>query len=218
MRRYENTVNGSDYSLTLIKKIHTMFTGIIEATGTVSSIETDGGNVHFFIRSEITSELKVDQSVAHNGICLTVVAIDKNIYKVTAIRETLAKTNLGKLKPGAKVNLERSMPSHGRFDGHVVQGHVDQVAECKRLTEQDGSFVFQFEVLGGTTLIVEKGSICINGISLTCFNVTDTLFEVAIIPFTYEHTNISDVKVGDSINLEFDILGKYVQKMMASRA
>ena len=194
-----------------------MFTGIIEATGTVSSIETDGGNFHFFIRSEITSELKIDQSVAHNGVCLTVVGIDEDVYKVTAIQETLDKTNLGKLKPSDTVNLERSMASHGRFDGHVVQGHVDQEAVCTNVKEQDGSYVFQFDVPGGTTLIVEKGSICINGISLTCFNVTDSSFEVAIIPFTYEHTNISDVKVGSSINLEFDILGKYVQKMMAAR-
>jgi len=194
-----------------------MFTGIIEATGTVSSIETDGGNFHFFIRSEITSELKIDQSVAHNGVCLTVVGIDKDVYKVTAIQETLDKTNLGKLKPSDKVNLERSMASHGRFDGHVVQGHVDQEAVCTQVKEQDGSYVFQFEVPGGTTLIVEKGSICINGISLTCFNVTNTSFEVAIIPFTYEHTNICDVKAGSSINLEFDILGKYVQKMMEAR-
>jgi len=194
-----------------------MFTGIIEAMGTVSTIETEGSNVHFYIRSEITSELKVDQSVAHNGVCLTVVHIDKDQYKVTAINETLIKSNLGKLRPGNKVNLERSMASHGRFDGHVVQGHVDQVAICKRITEADGSYVFQFEVPGGTLLIVEKGSICINGISLTCFNVTDTTFEVAIIPFTFEHTNICDVRVNDPINLEFDILGKYVQKMMASR-
>ncbi len=194
-----------------------MFTGIIEATGTVSSIETDGGNFHFFIRSEITSELKIDQSIAHNGVCLTVVGIDKDVYKVTAIQETLDKSNLGKLKPSDTVNLERSMASHGRFDGHVVQGHVDQEAICAKVEEQDGSYVFQFDVPGGTTLIVEKGSICINGISLTCFNVTDSSFEVAIIPFTFEYTNISDVKVGSSINLEFDILGKYVQKMMAAR-
>jgi len=194
-----------------------MFTGIIEAMGTVSTIETEGSNVHFYIRSEITHELKIDQSVAHNGVCLTVVGIDKNIYKVTAIKETLDKTNLGKVKPGNRINLERSMASHGRFDGHVVQGHVDQIGICKQITEEGGSYVFQFEVPGGTQLIVEKGSICINGISLTCFNVTESLFEVAIIPYTYDHTNICDVKINDSINLEFDILGKYVQKMMASR-
>lgn len=195
-----------------------MFTGIIEATGIVSSIETDGGNVHFFIRSEMIPELKIDQSVAHNGVCLTVVDVSKDTYKVTAIQETLDKTNLGKLKPSDKVNLERSMASHGRFDGHVVQGHVDQVAICKHVKAQDGSYVFQFDVPGGTQLIVEKGSICINGISLTCFNVTDTSFEVAIIPFTYEHTNISSVTTGVAVNIEFDILGKYVQKMMATRA
>ncbi len=194
-----------------------MFTGIIEATGAVSAIETDGGNVHFFIRSEMTKELKVDQSVAHNGVCLTVVEIKNDIYKVTAINETLEKTNLGKLKFGDVVNLERSMASHGRFDGHVVQGHVDQVAICNSVTEQNGSYVYQFEVAGGTNLIVEKGSICINGISLTCFNVTNSNFEVAIIPFTFEHTNISQVKAESSVNIEFDILGKYVQKMMAGR-
>ncbi|MCF6351445.1 MAG: riboflavin synthase [Cyclobacteriaceae bacterium] len=194
-----------------------MFTGIIEATGAVSAIETDGGNVHFFIRSEITPELKIDQSVAHNGVCLTVVEIKNDIYKVTAIQETMDKTNLGKLKPGDMVNLERSMASHGRFDGHVVQGHVDQVAICNSVTEQDGSYVFNFEVPSGTNLIVEKGSICINGISLTCFNVADTSFEVAIIPFTYEHTNINKVEAGTPVNIEFDILGKYVQKMMKGR-
>jgi len=194
-----------------------MFTGIIETTGVVSSIETDGGNVHFFIRSSITNELKVDQSVAHNGVCLTVVEIKNDIYKVTAIKETLDKTNLGKLKSGDMVNLERSMASQGRFDGHVVQGHVDQVVTCNSVTEQDGSYVFNFEVSDGTNLIVEKGSICINGISLTCFNVTDTSFEVAIIPFTYEHTNINKVEAGTTVNIEFDILGKYVQKMMAGR-
>ncbi len=194
-----------------------MFTGIIEATGTISAIETDGGNVHFFIRSSITNALKVDQSVAHNGVCLTVVEIKNEIYKVTAIKETLDKANLGKLKPSDKVNLERSMASHGRFDGHVVQGHVDQIAICNSVTEQDGSYVFNFEVPGGTNLIVEKGSICINGISLTCFNVTDTSFEVAIIPFTYEHTNINKVEAGTDVNIEFDILGKYVQKMMVGR-
>lgn len=194
-----------------------MFTGIIEATGTVSAIETDGGNVHFFIRAGMASELKVDQSVAHNGVCLTVVEINDDTYKVTAINETLEKTNLGKLKPSDMVNLERCMPSHGRFDGHVVQGHVDQVAVCNSVTEQDGSYIFQFEVPGGTQLIVEKGSICINGISLTCFNVKDTSFEVAIIPFTYEHTNIGQVTKGMAVNIEFDILGKYVQKMMAAR-
>jgi len=194
-----------------------MFTGIVESMGTVSAIETDGGNVHFYIRSKITPELKVDQSVAHNGVCLTVVGIDKDVYKVTAIQETLDKSNLGKLKPGDKVNLERSMASHGRFDGHIVQGHVDQVAICKNVKEEDGSFVYRFEVPGGTDLIVEKGSVCVNGISLTCFNVTDSAFEVAIIPFTYEHTNISNVKPQGFVNIEFDILGKYVQKMMASR-
>lgn len=216
MRRYKNTANGIVYSLTLTKN-YLMFTGIIEATGTVSSIETDRGNIHFFIRSEMTTELKVDQSISHNGVCLTVVNIDEDIYKVTAIQETLDKTNLGKLKPSDKINLERSMASNGRFEGHVVQGHVDQVAMCKQLKEKDGSYVFQFEVKGGTDLIVEKGSICINGISLTCFNVTDVSFEVAIIPFTYEHTNMSQVKENDVVNLEFDILGKYVKKMMASQ-
>ncbi|VAW49213.1 Riboflavin synthase eubacterial/eukaryotic [hydrothermal vent metagenome] len=194
-----------------------MFTGIIEATGTISSIETEGGNVHFFVKSEIASELKVDQSVAHNGVCLTVVGINEDTYKVTAINETLKKTNLGKLKPSDKVNLERSMASQGRFDGHVVQGHVDQVAICNSVTEQEGSYVFRFNVPGGTNLIVEKGSICINGVSLTCFNVTGNSFEVAIIPFTFEHTNINQVKEGVAVNIEFDILGKYVQKMMAGR-
>ncbi len=194
-----------------------MFTGIIEATGTITTIETEGQNVHFWVRSSLTPELQIDQSVAHNGVCLTVVDLNNDLYKVTAIDETLQKTNLSDLKPGDEVNLERSMPSHGRFDGHIVQGHVDQVAICEQVTSQEGSFVFTFKVPGGTKLMVEKGSICINGISLTSFNVTNTGFKVAIIPYTYEHTNISHITKGSRVNLEFDILGKYVQKMMQQR-
>ncbi len=192
-----------------------MFTGIIESLGTVHAIETEGTNKHFDIRSAISTALKIDQSVAHNGVCLTVVSIADDIHRVTAIKETLDKSNLGKLKPGDTVNLERCMLNNGRFDGHIVQGHVDQTGEVKSIKEEGGSWIFDIEhevVKGNVT--VEKGSITINGISLTCFNSTANSFTVAIIPYTYEHTTMKDLKQGDIVNLEFDIVGKYVQKLM----
>lgn len=192
-----------------------MFTGIIEALGKVKAIEQDKGNIHFDIESPITPELKVDQSVSHNGVCLTVVAVNGNVHRVTAIQETLTKSSLGQLKPGSVVNLERCMLSNGRFDGHVVQGHVDQVATVKSVAETNGSWLYNFEydpALGNVT--VEKGSIAVNGISLTCFNSTANGFSVAIIPYTYEHTNFHGLKVGDIVNLEFDIIGKYVKRLM----
>ena len=192
-----------------------MFTGIIETLGEVIHIEKEGTNVHFTFRSHMSHELKADQSVSHNGVCLTVTEVQGDTYKVTAIQETLQRSNLGKLTKGSKVNLERCMPANGRFDGHIVQGHVDQTGICTRIQLQEGSWLFDFEYIpqaGHVT--VEKGSICINGVSLTCFNSKDSGFTVAVIPYTYEHTNFHQLKVGDTVNLEFDIIGKYVQKLL----
>ena len=192
-----------------------MFTGIIETLGEVERIEREGDNFHFTIKSTLSSTLKIDQSVAHNGVCLTVVALDEYTHTVTAIEETLQKTNLGNLKEGAKVNLERCMQMNGRLDGHIVQGHVDQIATCILMNELDGSWEYRFRYdasLGNVT--VEKGSICVNGISLTVVNSTDDAFSVFIIPYTHEHTNLSEVKEGDTVNLEFDIIGKYVALLM----
>ena len=192
-----------------------MFTGIIETLAEVSHIEKEGTNVHFTFRSPISQELKVDQSVSHNGVCLTVTAVKEDSYKVTAIQETLERSNLGKLIIGSKVNTERCMLANGRFDGHIVQGHVDQTGICTRIQPQDGSWLFDFEYEPGAgNITVEKGSICVNGVSLTCFNSKDHAFTVAIIPYTYEHTNFHQLKQGDTVNLEFDIIGKYVQKML----
>ena len=192
-----------------------MFTGIIETTGEITKTERDGTNVHFSVKSSLSNELKVDQSVAHNGVCLTVVEVSDNVHVVTAIDETLRKTNLGKWKQGTVVNLERCMVANGRFDGHVVQGHVDQIGTVKQVQEQDGSWLFDFEYdpsLGNVT--VEKGSICVNGTSLTCFNSEEGSFRVAIIPYTYEHTCFHQLRAGDKINLEFDIIGKYVKRLL----
>ena len=195
-----------------------MFTGIIETLGKLTKIEKEGSNIHFTFESPITNELKVDQSVAHNGVCLTVVALlPDNQYTVTAIDETLLRTNLGELIIGGEVNLERCMPANGRFDGHIVQGHVDQLGEVLSVEEKDGSHVFSFNHAEGENFTVDKGSITINGVSLTAFNTSDTGFSVAIIPYTLEHTVFKSLKVGDKVNLEFDILGKYVARMMAKR-
>lgn len=196
-----------------------MFTGIIETLGKVKEIESDGGNIHFYIQSPICKELKIDQSVSHNGVCLTVVGIDDDVHQVTAIRETLLKSNLGDLKVHDVVNLERCTPANGRFDGHIVQGHVDQTALCIDIEDQDGSYLFTFEYAPQlANITVEKGSITVNGISLTVVNSEDNRFSVAIIPYTLEHTNLEDIDVGDRVNLEFDIVGKYVAKIMAMRS
>ena len=189
-----------------------MFTGIIEGLGIVKAIEKEGENIHFTIESNYTDELKIDQSVAHNGCCLTVVAIDGRDYVVTAILETLEKTNLGQWKVGTKVNLERCMVMNGRLDGHIVQGHVDTTATCTGIEDQDGSYKFTFQY-DSTDVTVEKGSITVNGTSLTVVDSKDNGFSVCIIPFTYEHTNFHQLNVGDQINLEFDIIGKYVAKL-----
>ncbi|MEY5069402.1 MAG: hypothetical protein RLZ47_1264 [Bacteroidota bacterium] len=192
-----------------------MFTGIIETLGQVESLQSEAGNLHLTIRSSISEELKIDQSVAHNGVCLTVVELKSGCHTVTAITETLNKTNLAHLKTGDFINLERCMPMNGRLDGHIVQGHVDQTATCIAVTEQNGSWIYSFQydaAVGNIT--VEKGSICVNGISLTVFDSKKDGFSVAIIPYTYEHTNLQQVKAGDVVNLEFDIIGKYVARLM----
>lgn len=190
-----------------------MFTGIVEYMGEVVSLEKEAENLHINMRTAITQDLKIDQSVAHNGVCLTVVAIEGDVYTVTAIQESLQKTNLGELQLGDKVNIERCMKFGDRIDGHLVQGHVDQTAKCVDVVEVDGSwsYTFSYENLGNIT--VEKGSICVNGVSLTVVNSQDDSFSVAIIPYTYEHTNFHTFKIGTIVNLEFDILGKYLAKM-----
>ena len=196
-----------------------MFTGIIEQLGHIQSVSSAGSNQTFWIQADLANELKVDQSVAHNGVCLTVVAIEEGStgfqYAVTAIHETLQKTNLGQWKAGTLVNLERCMPAHGRFDGHIVQGHVDQTGVLIGLEDQQGSWLLtiQYDPSKGN-ITVEKGSICINGISLTVVDSKTDQFSVAIIPYTWEHTNLHTLSVGDIVNLEFDILGKYMQKIM----
>lgn len=192
-----------------------MFTGIIEAFGIVRSIRQEGSNKHFLIESSISSQLKVDQSLSHDGVCLTVIKVEGNTHTVTAIDETLQKSNLGKLKEGSTTNLERCMIANGRFDGHIVQGHVDQTGIVKSVKEMDGSWLFDFEYDASQgNVTVEKGSICVNGVSLTCFNSTTNGFTVAIIPYTYENTSFKSLKVGDTVNLEFDIVGKYVKRLL----
>jgi len=192
-----------------------MFTGIIETLAKVESIVKENSNVHFTFSSSITGELKIDQSVSHNGVCLTVVKIDGNKYTVTAIDETLKRTNLGELKIGDHVNLERCMPANGRFDGHIVQGHVDTTATCKNVNDLKGSWEFEFEhEASKQNITVEKGSITINGVSLTVVKSTNNSFSVHIIPYTFEHTNFKNIKPGTLVNLEFDIVGKYVSKLM----
>lgn len=195
-----------------------MFTGIIERIGIVKDLVKDQQNLHIKIQSDITNELKIDQSVAHNGICLTVVELNDDVHTVTAIHETIQKTNLNELKIGDRVNLERCMIMNGRLDGHIVQGHVDTTAKCISKIEQGGSWLFTFEHATNKEFItVEKGSICVNGISLTVVDSKINQFSVAIIPYTYEHTNLSNIEVGNHVNLEFDILGKYVAKLALFR-
>ena len=190
-----------------------MFTGIIEQIGHITAIQKEGENIHFTVQSSIANELKIDQSVAHNGACLTVVSINDDEYTVTAIHETLEKTNLGEWKVGTKVNLERCMQMNGRLDGHIVQGHVDTTATCTNIEDQNGSWKFTFNYLT-EQVTVEKGSITVNGVSLTVVDSKDGQFSVCIIPYTYEHTNFHQLKIGDKINLEFDIIGKYVARLM----
>ena len=193
-----------------------MFTGIIEATGHIKSLEINGSNISFWVESPLTHQLKIDQSLSHNGVCLTVEAIEGDLYKVTAIEETLVKSNLGHLKENSPVNLERCMQLNGRLDGHIVQGHVDSTAVCMAVNKKDGSTEFSFRFAEKfAALVIEKGSITLNGISLTIFNVGKNEFTVAIIPYTLEHTNMSQLETGDTVNIEFDMIGKYVNRIAA---
>lgn len=195
-----------------------MFTGIIEKTGVITEITTNGTNKTFWVSSPLSNELKVDQSLSHNGVCLTVEEILDGMHRVTAIEETLIKTNAGQWQAGSIVNLERCMQLNGRLDGHIVQGHVDATAECIAVIEKEGSWEYTFSFATVfSALVIEKGSITLNGISLTLFNVGDTSFSVAVIPYTYNNTNINTVKKGDVVNVEFDVVGKYVQRMMDLR-
>jgi riboflavin synthase len=196
-----------------------MFSGIVEEAATIVKLTVDQGNLHLTLKCSFVEELKIDQSIAHNGVCLTVVNLDDNTYTVTAIKETLERSNLGLLHIGDKVNLERSMLMNGRLDGHIVQGHVDQTAICTQVDEADGSWYYTFEYAFDKALArqgymtVEKGSICVNGVSLTVCKSKDSSFQVAIIPYTYECTNFHQIKSGTVVNLEFDIIGKYISKL-----
>ena len=194
-----------------------MFTGIIESLGRVQALEKIEGNLHLSVQADFAQELKIDQSVAHNGICLTVVAIEDDVYKVITIKETLLKTNLGTLTQGDVLNLERGMKLGDRLDGHIVQGHVDQVATCVSKKEEDGSWMFEFDYDSSLhNVTIEKGSITINGVSLTVVNSKNNSFQVAIIPYTYEHTTFQYLKEGDTVNLEFDVIGKYVKRLLGN--
>ncbi len=196
-----------------------MFTGIIETLGKVQDIRNENDNLHVSVQSSITNELKIDQSVAHNGVCLTVIAIESDVYTVTAISETIKKTNLGDWRIGDSLNLERAMLLGSRLDGHIVQGHVDQTGTCKEVREANGSWYYTFEYDKNlSNITIEKGSITVNGVSLTVVNSKENEFSVAIIPYTYEHTNFKDFKVGTKINLEFDVIGKYVTRLYAIRS
>lgn len=196
-----------------------MFSGIVEEMATVVAIRKEHENIHFTLKCSFTNELKIDQSISHNGVCLTVVDIDNDCYTVTAMKETLNRSNLGLLKPGDKVNVERSMKMDGRLDGHIVQGHVDGTATCTNINDADGSTYFTFEYKFDKEMAkrgyftVDKGSVTVNGVSLTVCNPTENTFTVAIIPYTYEHTNFCNIKIGSVVNIEFDILGKYIARL-----
>lgn len=191
-----------------------MFTGIVEEVGEVMEVRSIGANRDIIVRSRMAPDLRVDQSVSHNGVCLTVVELMNDRYRVTAVQETLQRSGLGTLKPGDGVNLERSLRIGDRFDGHMVQGHVDTVTECIGVEERDGSWWFTFRLPARKHLLVEKGSICLNGVSLTVAQLTGAAFSVAIIPYTFEQTNFRSLKQGDHVNVEFDVLGKYVERML----
>ncbi len=192
-----------------------MFTGIIEDLGILKKIEKEKGNINLYFKSKLTQELKIDQSLSHNGVCLTVVSIDKDIYKVTAIKETLYKSNLGGLKVNSIVNLERAMKSNARLDGHYVQGHVDQIAKCLNVRETDGSWYYEFEYDNtSNNITIEKGSIAVNGVSLTVVDSKLDGFSVAVIPYTYNNTNFKKIQKGDNVNIEFDMIGKYITKLI----
>ena len=192
-----------------------MFTGIIENMSEVVEVKQNKNNLDVIFKSDLISELKIDQSISHNGVCLTIADIYDNTYLVNIVKETLDKSNLGLLKKGDQVNIERSMILNARIDGHIVQGHVDQTAVCSNIIEKGGSYEMTFEYEDSENVTVEKGSICINGISLTVFNSKENNFSVAIIPYTWDNTNLKNVKIGDTVNLEFDILGKYIAKILS---
>jgi riboflavin synthase len=195
-----------------------MFSGIVEGLGEVIALKKEQSNLHITVKSAFTNDLKIDQSIAHNGVCLTVIDIKNDNYTVTAIDETLQKTNLGLLKVGDHINLERCMKLGDRLDGHIVQGHVDQTAICKKVEETNGSWMFTFEYdASKNNVTVEKGSVCVNGVSLTVVNSGDNSFSVCIIPYTFENTNFKNIKQGSVVNLEFDILGKYISKLMLKK-
>lgn len=192
-----------------------MFTGIIEKTGIIKEIISDGTNKSFWVASPLSDELKIDQSLSHNGVCLTVEEIKNDMHRVTAIEETILKTNIGRWKKESRINLERCMQLNGHLDGHIVQGHVDCTAECIEIIEKAGSREYSFSFPEKfAALIIEKGSVTVNGISLTCFNVTENRFTAAIIPYTFEHTNMSSMEKGDMVNIEWDVIGKYVERIM----
>ena len=195
-----------------------MFTGIIEDLGILKKIEKEGANINLYFKSKLSHELKVDQSLSHNGVCLTVVSINKDIYKVTAIKETLEKSNLGNLNVGSLVNLERAMKNNARLDGHYVQGHVDQTGECINVIEANGSWYYEFKHNNkSNNITIEKGSIAVNGVSLTVVNSELDSFSVAIIPYTYNNTNFKKIQKGDTVNIEFDMIGKYIGKFLSKR-
>ena len=195
-----------------------MFTGIIEDLGILKKIEKEEGNVNLYFKSKLTQELKIDQSLSHNGVCLTVVSVDNDIYMVTAIKETLDKSNLGELKVNSIVNLERAMKNNARLDGHYVQGHVDQIAKCLNVKETDGSWYYEFEYDNtSNNVTIEKGSIAVNGVSLTVVNSKLDGFSVAVIPYTYNNTNFKKIQRGDIVNIEFDMIGKYISKLIGNR-
>ena len=195
-----------------------MFTGIIEDLGILKKIEKEKGNINLYFKSKLTQELKIDQSLSHNGVCLTVVSIDNDIYKVTAVKETLDKSNLGGLKVNSIVNLERAMKSNARLDGHYVQGHIDQIAKCLNVRETDGSWFYEFEYDNtSNNITIEKGSIAVNGVSLTVVNSKLDGFSVAVIPYTYNNTNFKKIQKGDNVNIEFDMIGKYITKLIGNR-
>ena len=192
-----------------------MFTGIIESVAVVEKVEKKGKNIELKLSSNLSSKLRVDESLSHNGVCLTVTSCDENFYCVTIVDESLKKSNFSNIKVGSEVNLERSLVINGRLDGHIVQGHVDDIGQCIKKVDQENSWLYTFEFSEKySNLIIEKGSICVNGVSLTCFDVSEYKFTVAIIPHTYENTNFKFLKEGEAVNLEFDILGKYIKKIL----
>ena len=205
----------TNFTILNIYKLKKMFTGIIETLAVISKLEKDKGNLTITLKTKLASEFKIDQSVSHNGICLTVVHVLRDQYTVTAIEETIEKSTIGSWRVGDIINLERAMKIGDRLDGHMIQGHVDQVGECSQVLEKNGSWMFTIQYAKSNNVTVEKGSIAINGISLTVVNSNENSFSVAIIPYTYEHTNFKNLKIGDCVNLEFDILGKYLAKMLS---